>query len=339
MAPSASKELPPWGLALAGSAGALVANALVYPLDIVKTRLQTQVKRTEKDTFVADPSIVHYEGTMHALQHIMQEEGVAGLFQGITGNLVGVVSTNFAYFYWYSFVRSMYVDRLAKNAKPGTAAELLMGAVAGALAQIFTIPISVVTTRQQTQRGSERKNIYETTKEIIDGPDGVAGLWRGIKASMVLVVNPSITYGAYERLRTLLFPNKTSLAPHESFLLGALSKMMATLATQPLIVAKVGLQSKPPPQRNGKPFTSFIEVMKFVVERDGFLGLYKGVAPQLVKGILVQGILMMTKERVELLFVLLFRAVRKMRQSQLDKLAKIAAERIEQTKATTPTMS
>lgn len=73
--------------------------------------------------------------------------------------------------------------------------------------------------------------------------------------------------------------------------------------------------------------------MKFTVERDGILGLWKGVAPQLIKGFLVQGILMMTKERVELLFVLLFRAVRKMRQEQLEKLAKIAAEKVEQGKA------
>jgi len=109
--------------------------------------------------------------------------------------------------------------------------------------------------------------------------------------------------------------------------------MLATIATQPLIIAKVGLQSRPPPQRMGKPFTSFQEVMKFTVERDGILGLWKGVAPQLMKGFLVQGILMMTKERVELLFVLLFRAARKMRQEQLEKLAKIAAEKVEQGKA------
>ena len=46
---------------------------------------------------------------------------------------------------------------------------------------------------------------------------GVAGLWRGLSASMVLVVNPSITYGAYERLHAVVFPNKTRLAPHEAF--------------------------------------------------------------------------------------------------------------------------
>jgi len=79
--------------------------------------------------------------------------------------------------------------------------------------------------------------------------------------------------------------------------LGALSKAMATFATQPLIVAKVGLQSRPPPARNGKPFKSFIEVMAFIIEHEGVMSLFKGIAPQLLKGLLVQGILMMTKER------------------------------------------
>jgi hypothetical protein len=79
--------------------------------------------------------------------------------------------------------------------------------------------------------------------------------------------------------------------------LGAMSKAMATIATQPLIVAKVGLQSKPPPGRQGKPFSSFIEVMHFIIQHEGVSSLFKGMAPQILKGILVQGILMMTKER------------------------------------------
>jgi hypothetical protein len=78
-----------------------------------------------------------------------------------------------------------------------------------------------------------------------------------------------------------------------------MSKALATIATQPLIVAKVGLQSKPPPQRQGKPFKGFVEVMRFIVKHEGFLGLFKGIGPQILKGLLVQGILMMTKERYE----------------------------------------
>ena len=76
-----------------------------------------------------------------------------------------------------------------------------------------------------------------------------------------------------------------------------MSKSLATIATQPLIVAKVCLQSKPPPARNGRPFKSFGEVMAYIVEHEGMLSLFKGIAPQLIKGLLVQGILMMTKER------------------------------------------
>lgn len=111
-----------------------------------------------------------------------------------------------------------------------------------------------------------------------------------------------------------------------------MSKSLATLVTQPLIVAKVGLQSRPPPARKGKPFKSFIEVMRFIIEKEGPLGLYKGVAPQLLKGLLVQGILMMTKERVELSFILLFRYVRQVRKEKLEQLAAIAAKKIDEAK-------
>jgi len=79
--------------------------------------------------------------------------------------------------------------------------------------------------------------------------------------------------------------------------LGAMSKALATIVTQPLIVAKVRLQSKPPPERQGKPFKSFTEILKYTVEHEGVLSLWKGMGPQLVKAVLVQGLLMMTKER------------------------------------------
>lgn len=84
--------------------------------------------------------------------------------------------------------------------------------------------------------------------------------------------------------------------------LGAMSKSLATLVTQPLIVAKVGLQSRPPAVRQGKPFKSFVEVMQFIIENEGPLSLFKGMGPQILKGLLVQGILMMTKERYVIFF-------------------------------------
>jgi hypothetical protein len=73
--------------------------------------------------------------------------------------------------------------------------------------------------------------------------------------------------------------------------------------------------------------------MEYIVEKEGLRGLFKGIAPQILKGLLVQGILMMTKERMELLFVLLFRYMRKIRQEKLDQLAAVAARKLEEAKA------
>ena len=114
-------------------------------------------------------------------------------------------------------MRTLYISRISNGKNPNTAVELSLGAVAGALAQLFTIPIAVVTTRQQTQPKGEKKGMIATAREVIESEDGVAGLWRGIKASLVLVVNPAITYGAYQRLREVLYPGDRPLRPHEAF--------------------------------------------------------------------------------------------------------------------------
>ncbi|OAR00357.1 hypothetical protein LLEC1_00299 [Akanthomyces lecanii] len=312
--------IPPWGGAVAGATGAVLANALVYPLDIVKTKLQVQEK-PKPGAVASDKDAPHYASTWDAISRILQDEGVEGLYTGMSGALLGVASTNFAYFYWYTIVRTVYATYSKSAAANSTAAELSLGAVAGALAQLFTIPVAVVTTRQQTASKADRRGLLATAKEVVEGPDGVSGLWRGLKASLVLVVNPAITYGAYERLKETFCPGRTSLKPWEAFLLGATSKALATIATQPLIVAKVGLQSKPPPSRNGKPFKSFGEVMAFIVQNEGLLGLFKGIGPQIMKGFLVQGILMMAKERVELLFVLFFRWLANIRSKRVPQAA------------------
>jgi len=154
---------------------------------------------------------------MDAINKILDSEGASGLYSGIAGSLLGVASTNFAYFYWYTIVRTIYMasDKVPKP--PGTAAELSLGAVAGAVAQIFTIPVSVITTRQQTQPKEDKRGFWETGKEVVDSEDGVSGLWRGLKASLILVVNPAITYGAYQRLKDILFAGKNNLKPWEAF--------------------------------------------------------------------------------------------------------------------------
>ena len=125
--------------------------------------------------------------------------------------------------------------------------------------------------------------------------------------------------------------------------LGACSKALATIATQPLIVAKVGLQSRPPPERAGKPFKSFVEVMRYIVDHEGLLGLFKGIGPQITKGLFVQGLLMTLKERIDLLFMFLYAYLKMVRETKLKQAAEMASAKAEvaaeKAKAVLPVMT
>jgi adenine nucleotide transporter 17 len=146
-------------------------------------------------------------------------------------------------------VRNSYINRLARKLPAGaalpalsTAAELLIGAIAGALAQIFTIPVSVIATRQQVGRQNAVKadakedddSFLGVAREIID-EEGVGGLWLGIKPGLVLTVNPAITYGVFERVKGLFIAaqmkagSSDKISPGLSFVIGALSKTLATV--------------------------------------------------------------------------------------------------------------
>jgi adenine nucleotide transporter 17 len=130
-----------------------------------------------------------------------------------------------------------------------TIAELALGAVAGALAQIFTIPVSVIATRQQLgapsgkgkgkageeEEGAHDGSFFGVAREIVR-EEGVAGLWLGLRPGLVLTVNPAITYGVFERIKGAVLAARervgesgTSLGPGLSFVLGATSKSLATV--------------------------------------------------------------------------------------------------------------
>ncbi|RKP08349.1 mitochondrial carrier domain-containing protein [Thamnocephalis sphaerospora] len=302
---AASKQaLSPFGNAVAGAGGAIFSLICVYPLDIVKTKLQVQ----------SSTSPVKYQSTQHALQTIFKEEGFRGLYAGLPAGLLGVASTNFAYFYWYSALRGGYRSYMNKHIS--TAWELLLGAGAGALAQLFTIPVSVVVTRQQTMQPKDRKSFFGTWWEIVD-EDGWTGLWRGLRPSLVLVVNPSITYGAFEKLKDtwLNRVGRSQLTSLEVFMVGALAKTIATVVTYPYIMAKVRMQWKPSREEHaaGKAvrYRSAVHVLKRTYKTEGLRGWYNGMQAQISKAVLSQALLMMIKEKLTLYTILLFALLRR----------------------------
>lgn len=335
-------SLTPIEKAASGALAAVIANTLVYPLDLSKTLIQTQVKPKSDASKSPQLDVINesvpmsiedsvyqqkndaeghlkYKHTIDVLQKIYKKKGVLGWYHGLFSSILGTAAQNFSYFYWYTIVKRVYarLNRHIPNHKPSTLMELFLGALAAAISQMFTMPIGVITTQQQTDK--HHKNLYQLSKEVYEH-DGITGFWRGLRVSLVLCINPSITYGSYERLKQILYANKTHLAPLESFSLGVIAKSLATIVTQPLIVSKAMLQKKVHKSDNPEKgleeegdikFDGFTHALEHLWHTEKFKGLYKGIAPQLVKGVFVQGLLFMCKDQIDLLFLFLLKLFKK----------------------------
>ena len=84
-----------------------------------------------------------------------------------------------------------------------------------------------------------RKRGFVETIQYILQTGGVEAFWRGIGPALVLVVNPVLQYTVFEQLKNALVRRRKArgsagaLTDFDFFLLGALSKLVATGATYP----------------------------------------------------------------------------------------------------------
>ena len=95
--------------------------------------------------------------------------------------------------------------------------------------------------------------------------------------------------------------------------MGAFSKAVATILTFPYIRAKIILQSQGGKKKNSNELervpsksknansqsvSNTSEALAYIVKSEGFKGLYKGIEPQLLKGVLAAAVMLMIKEKV-----------------------------------------
>ncbi|GAA5959080.1 hypothetical protein JCM3765_006334 [Sporobolomyces pararoseus] len=315
--------LSPFGSAVVGAVGGVVSGSVVYPLDTIKTRIQTEVSDAKQasETAASVPPQLSRPGAPSRLPpskknttarqmlfRILKEGGPLAFYRGYGANMLNTFSTGFSYFYFYSLVRSTFIKRFPTTAL-STPIELVLGALAAALAQLFTIPVSVIATRQQL---ATKTLSFRQTFQAILHDDGVTGLWRGLKPSLVLCVNPAITYGMFERFKVLLLKEGEKMTPGKAFVIGALSKTMATIVTYPYIMAKTRLQAKYDDgdettlvDSNGRRlkkkerYSGAIDCLTQVYRENGMVGWYRGMQAQITKAVLSQALLFGIKDALE----------------------------------------
>ncbi|SSD62245.1 uncharacterized protein SCODWIG_04008 [Saccharomycodes ludwigii] len=158
--------------AITGALAGALANSLVYPLDVIKTILQTQLKQKEESqkekknnvTTTANDSETQnqseeykpvqsnktsrrypqFKSSLECLLYIYKHEGFHGLYRGYNFSIISGIIQSFNYWFIYTTIRKYYYNRKLKYAtnisgKNGlnSLEELLLGIISGSFSSVY----------------------------------------------------------------------------------------------------------------------------------------------------------------------------------------------------------
>ena len=315
--------LPALGHALAGSTGAAISSISTYPLSLIITRLQIQ--RQLRQCRSQEPS-ASYTSIQNAVKQIYTQEGVQGLYTGLIPDTVKTMADAFLFFLAYNFLRqSRTRSSRDRSSRLPVLDELGVGFLAGAFSKFLTTPLANVVTRKQAAsaltKGSTEESVdsssFRSIAREIHCEKGIWGFWSGYSASLVLTVNPSLTFLFFEKLKRVLVSQsqRRDTSPQVTFLLAAISKALASVITYPFSLAKSRAQlssrsvtSEPgtdSPDTLKRSTRSKVErsenvfaIILDIIRHGGLRALYDGVSSEVLKGFFSHGITIFIKDIV-----------------------------------------
>ncbi|KAI1212794.1 mitochondrial carrier [Annulohypoxylon truncatum] len=305
-----------WPHLVAGGVGGMTAAVLTAPLDVLKTRLQSdfyqaQLRAAREAAGQARLSPLksasyHLQETIQILRDVHRLEGWRALFKGLGPNLVGVVPARSINFYAYGTGKRAYSQWT--GASPENPIVHLASAVtAGIATGTATNPIWLVKTRLQLDKNNaERKgdvsarryrNSWDCIKQVLRD-EGPRGFFKGLSASYLGVTESTLQWMMYEELKSQLRRRKERVEKSGrektwwdhtvdwtgNFMGAGAAKGIASILTYPHEVARTRLRQAPMADGRRK-YTGLVHCFKLVWKEEGFLGLYGGLTPHLMRTI------------------------------------------------------
>lgn len=274
-----------------------------------------------------------YKGLLDAAQKIYDNEGgLPGFYTGLFQDTGKTVLDSFFFFLAYNFFRERRLKARGNGKSLAALEELSVGFVAGSLTKLVTAPISNIVTRKQaavfiasrtppsSPNLSNPKSIFtkspsasEIAHDILKS-QGYLGFWSGYSASLVLTLNPSLTFFLFETFKRLMLPRARRDNPPvaATFLMAAVSKACASAVTYPFSLAKSRAQSGAKneekdenavvdedfgskTERKAARSTIFSTLLT-ISQNEGVSGLYSGLTLEITKGFFSHGITMIVKQ-------------------------------------------
>ncbi|CAG5115114.1 unnamed protein product [Candidula unifasciata] len=258
---------------LFGGTAGMAATVFVQPLDLVKNRMQLSGVGGEKR---------QYKTSFHALASILKNEGVLGIYTGLSAGLLRQATYTTTRLGIYT---SLF-DFFSKDGKPPNfLMKALIGVTAGGAGAFVGTPAEVALIRMtadgrlpvEERRGY--KNVFNALGRIVK-EEGVLTLWRGCIPTVgrAMVVNAA-QLASYSQAKQILVSTgyfRDGLFLH--FVASMISGLITTAASMPVDIAKTRIQNMK--TINGKPeYSGALDVLTKTVRQEGFFSLWKGFTP------------------------------------------------------------
>jgi solute carrier family 25 2-oxodicarboxylate transporter 21 len=267
----------PFQYQFAAGAIAGVSEILVmYPLDVVKTRVQLQTG--------AAAAGEGYTGMVDCFQKIIKHEGFSRLYRGISAPILMEAPKRATKFAandeWGKVYRKMFgVNKMNQSLS------VLTGATAGATESFVVVPFELIKIRLQDKASAGKYNgmIDCVTKTIKN--EGPLALYQGLESTMWRHILWNAGYfGCIFQVRQLLptASNKQSQMTND-LISGSIGGTVGTILNTPMDVVKSRIQNTPKvPGMTPKYNWAFPSVFT-VFREEGFSALYKGFLPKVLR--------------------------------------------------------
>nr|XP_046218882.1 calcium-binding mitochondrial carrier protein Aralar1-like isoform X5 [Oncorhynchus gorbuscha] len=276
--------------ALAGATGATA----VYPIDLVKTRMQNQ---RSTSSFVGE---LMYKNSFDCAKKVLRYEGFFGFYRGLVPQLIGVAPEKAIKLTMNDFVRDKFTTE--DNTIP-LFAEVLAGATAGGSQVIFTNPLEIVKIRLQVAgeiTTARRVGALTVVRDL-----GLFGLYKGAKACFLRDIPFSAIYfPVYAHTKAEFADEQGRIGPLQLLTAGAIAGIPAASLVTPADVIKTRLQVA---ARAGQTtYNGVIDCFRKIIAEEGFRALWKGAGARVCRSSPQFGVTLVTYELLQRWFYIDF---------------------------------
>ncbi|XP_071788674.1 electrogenic aspartate/glutamate antiporter SLC25A12, mitochondrial-like [Asterias amurensis] len=267
--------------ALGAVAGAVGATA-VYPIDLVKTRMQNQ-----RGGLVGE---LMYENSLDCFTKVIRHEGIMGLYRGLPPQLVGVAPEKAIKLTMNDFVRDHMRN---KDGSIPFWAECLAGGCAGGSQVMFTNPLEIVKIRLQVAgeiQAGPRVSAITVVRDL-----GFFGLYKGARACFLRDIPFSAIYfPGYAHLKKFFADKDGHNSPLSLLTAATLAGPPAAYLATPADVIKTRLQVVA--RKGQQTYSGVTDCIRKIYAQEGFRAFFKGGPARVFRSSPQFGVTLMTYE-------------------------------------------